>query len=1434
MSLEQKWLVRMLLAVMMCIGALLPLTAFAGIINSFYVCRRMPAPPRIDGTIVAREWTGTDEAGPLPITGTDAAAPVATHFRIGFDSEKLYFAITCQETKPESLVANVTVRDSSVYSDDCVELILDPLNDHIGTLAFIMNALGTVCDFRYGDIGWHADVQIAARQSGDLWSIELAVPFAELGRSTPKPGEVWGLNVFRTRRADGYQKMNWANAGGNFTDPELLGHLLFDGPDATVPTLNAAHPIKSSDLCPELARLGTSFESEHWSELDNMLAEEQTVRSSLVTPHIQMAGPFPGGPVRALALIKVPGTGQEISPGTRARDFAELAQRFSIDCSAVFFNDSGICGGETGRRRLRALLQNDYDLFIVSGCAPEVVPENQLRDILGRVSKGTGLLYVGESRSWLSDNYTSVDAPVHFETCVPMKELNGFQRMAGKGITGLTDGANPLISCHKIGDGRYARICYPDRSQALTPYFPLNDESWNEYDYWIGLAGFVASWCAGRDPDVTLQLPEKLEFQRADLPGACRVGISVSSPGKTTIRAHIRQGDGSRTQIWDTSLAVPSKGAQTDATIAIPVLPCGSYDLEVQALREGCVIGFSAQRFSVRGPDHIESFSIDRDYAETGEYISGKFTAVRLDRLDQAVTRAELIASDGRVIARRDDPAAGQEVERQFSFLISSDTTIDMRVRVSVIDSKGIVCFSSKRFKVPNRRRDQFNMIMWDAPDDPVGVYAYQNLKNVGFNASLALVGNAVTDWTDFSVVPYTTRITNERDSSGIMNKGCWNNVAAISERISEMADRQAENWKRGVFAFSLGDENDLLGCCLDPACLEAYRRYLEEQYKTIDALNASWGENYKSFDEVQLLEGDDFFKDSAAFRTGKYARWFDRRRFAQVNYANLCGRFARAYTQLDPKAITGFEGAGRFGEDIDSILDNVGLWTTYNSVLDDILRTLAPPGLIRGHWMGYSKTADSLNAFAWRSICMGANSLWWWRWDNIGKYRGFVNAAFDLWPATQSLADEMKIVRDGLGQLLMNAQLENDGVAILYSVESAIADELPSEQPFSRGATAHSAFVHMLKDSGVQYKYVTPRSITSGELKKYRVLLLPHAVAMSTETTDAIREFVRQGGTLIADLRPAIMDTHGNTLSEGALDDVFGVKRAGDGRAVFYNGSLNVNIDNNDFSVPKFRAVLDADYAASDANVRCKASGVPLFFTNQFGQGRAILLNCTLDYFENTRGEATAAAIQTPIIAACRDAGIQLPAEIGNASGGPPSMTELTRWKIGENGKLISLRTDLSAWSWGSTGPGPRQNPQHIVVRLREPKVVYDLRNSRCLGRVTSFIAELRTGYANFYGLFDEPITTPSLKCGTSAKNNGIRLDADVSIPGAETTVLLELVTPTGERPLWARRVVNVRDGYASASWQLPLDEPTNWTLEARELFSGIVTRADVSQLTN
>jgi hypothetical protein len=78
-----------------------------------------------------------------------------------------------------------------------------------------------------------------------------------------------------------------------------------------------------------------------------------------------------------------------------------------------------------------------------------------------------------------------------------------------------------------------------------------------------------------------------------------------------------------------------------------------------------------------------------------------------------------------------------------------------------------------------------------------------------------------------------------------------------------------------------IGDENDTAGCCLDPHCIAAYKDFLRQQYKTIDALNASWGETYASFDDVQLYP-DDEFNRGEAFKKGIYPRWFDRQLFAR------------------------------------------------------------------------------------------------------------------------------------------------------------------------------------------------------------------------------------------------------------------------------------------------------------------------------------------------------------------------------------------------------------------------------------------------------------------------------------------------------------------------------------------------------------------------
>ncbi|MCY2989794.1 MAG: hypothetical protein NTY19_18255 [Planctomycetota bacterium] len=55
------------------------------------------------------------------------------------------------------------------------------------------------------------------------------------------------------------------------------------------------------------------------------------------------------------------------------------------------------------------------------------------------------------------------------------------------------------------------------------------------------------------------------------------------------------------------------------------------------------------------------------------------------------------------------------------------------------------------------------------------------------------------------------------------------------------------------------------------------------------------------------------------------------------------------------------------------------------------------------------------------------------------------------------------------------------------------------------------------------------------------------------------LRAYVRQGGVLIADVRPAIYDGHVKPLAAGQLDDVFGVKRTGFAPAVTSDGVIQV-----------------------------------------------------------------------------------------------------------------------------------------------------------------------------------------------------------------------------------------------------------------------------------
>jgi len=207
-------------------------------------------------------------------------------------------------------------------------------------------------------------------------------------------------------------------------------------------------------------------------------------------------------------------------------------------------------------------------------------------------------------------------------------------------------------------------------------------------------------------------------------------------------------------------------------------------------------------------------------------------------------------------------------------------------------------------------------------------------------------------------------------------------------------------------------------------------------------------------------------------------------------------GRFVETYKRLDPHALTGFEGTGGFGDDYDTILGTNTFYSPYPGIGDDILRSAAPRDLIRANWMGYSKTGDALSDAAWRMVMKEMNSVWFWMWTGIGSWRGYLNPALDFWPATADLTEEMRPVREGLGDLLMRSEVTHSGIGIFYSVPSALSGRVENSREFNGPENAHLTWTRLIYENGHDFRYLTSGMLKQGSLDKggFKVLILPMA----------------------------------------------------------------------------------------------------------------------------------------------------------------------------------------------------------------------------------------------------------------------------------------------------------------------------------------------------
>lgn len=143
-----------------------------------------------------------------------------TWVKIDSDANNLFVRFECEEPNIDKLTAQATTRDSAVWNDDCVELFLSSLDGRHDKYHIIVNSIGTIYDANDGNSQWNGNFKITARRWPKSWTVEMIIPFSELGFADPS---AFKANFCREEKE--FKQLSCWSKTQTFNSPANFGYI---------------------------------------------------------------------------------------------------------------------------------------------------------------------------------------------------------------------------------------------------------------------------------------------------------------------------------------------------------------------------------------------------------------------------------------------------------------------------------------------------------------------------------------------------------------------------------------------------------------------------------------------------------------------------------------------------------------------------------------------------------------------------------------------------------------------------------------------------------------------------------------------------------------------------------------------------------------------------------------------------------------------------------------------------------------------------------------------------------------------------------------------------------------------------------------------------------------------------------------------------------
>lgn len=661
----------------------------------------------------------------------------------------------------------------------------------------------------------------------------------------------------------------------------------------------------------------------------------------------------------------------------------------------------------------------------------------------------------------------------------------------------------------------------------------------------------------------------------------------------------------------------------------------------------------------------------------------------------------------------------------------------------------------------PDPSLDDYMQLGWDGPNESAGaLLAPQIVDRLGWNLQLTHPSANGTNARTIALlnqklVAYMVRVMIRKGKAGGVIQPNWFFLPS-KLRPAQKALNGDENiyrpevrklWAAGIKArmknlpkystaiYNLGDENELeLGAGYGPSDLIYFRKFIKEKYKTIANLNYNYKSNYKSFDEVPhmpLKEARD---------KGIYPAWRDHRAYMEKMYADHHAWLRKEIRKYDPNAVVGAEGS--VPGEIELTMKELEYWGPYSNVVgDELLRSFGSDKIRMLWWGGYPGShsgraryvqplnkdllVGSVNGNAWFSARPGSNHSAFGCDLTIAKY-------------VKNYLPELDRLKNGAAHLMVRNPIVNDGVYFYWSHASSAAAVL---DPCC--ISPNDGIIPLIRAAyrtGFGFDFISWR--TPERLKKAKIVFLCGASALSDKECADLLTFVRNGGTLIADINPAIMNENLRVRESNPLAPIFG-------KLLFKDCKGKSPAVFKSLDIPDLKAA------------RVPVYGEKTYIEHKYGKGKAILCNFSLASASNTA--ANTAAFDKWVLK-----------QLAKSNAAPAfniiskiSSDSIVRIRQNKDFSLIGIMLPI------------KDMANSAVVRLPKNSYVYEV-DKGLVGRKNLLEAKFKNSPLTLYTVFSRKQSAPEFSVSNSVR--GKMLDFKLPDMTSGRTYRLELFDPQGK----------------------------------------------------